>query len=58
MLPKELSAALNNLPLDSRLTGAGCFVFTAQKQHISILDAIKDLFGVNQIKLKLVGAAE
>ena len=58
MLPKELSAALNNLPLDSRLTGAGCFVFTAQKQHISILGALKDLFGDNQIQLQLVRAAE
>jgi hypothetical protein len=47
MLPKELSAAINNLTLDSRLTRAGYFVFTAQKQHISILDALKDLFGGN-----------
>jgi hypothetical protein len=49
MLPKELSAAIHNLPFDSRLTGAGYFVFTAQKQHVSILDATKDLFGGNQI---------
>ncbi len=27
------------------------FVSTAQKQHISILDALKDLFGDNQIQL-------
>jgi hypothetical protein len=58
MLPKELRAAIHNLPLESRLTGAGYFVFTAQKQHISILDALKDLFGVNQIQMQLVGAAE
>ena len=43
---------------ESRLTGAGCFVFTAQKQHISILGALKDLFGDNQIQLQLVRAAE
>jgi hypothetical protein len=58
MLPKELSAATNNLTLDSRLTRAGCFVFNGQKQHVSILDALKDLFGDNQIHLQLVGAAE
>jgi transposase len=34
------------------------FVSTAQKQHVSILDALKDLFGDNQIHLQLVGAAE
>ena len=58
MLPKELSAAIHNLTLGSRLTGAGCFVFNGQKQHVSILDALKDLFGVNQIQMQLVGAAE
>ncbi len=58
MLPKELSAAINNLTLGSRLTGAGYFVFTAQKQHISILDALKDLFGINQIQMQLVGVVE
>ena len=58
MLPKELSAALNNLPLGSRLTGARCFVFNGQKQHVSILEALKDLFGINQIQMQLVGAAE
>jgi transposase len=34
------------------------FVSTAQKQHVGILGALKDLFGVNQVELKLVGAAE
>jgi hypothetical protein len=58
MLPKELRAALNNLTLDSRLTGAGCFVFNGQKQHVSMLDALKDLFGVNQIQMQLVGVVE
>jgi hypothetical protein len=36
-------------------TGARYFVSTAQKQQISILDALKDLFGDNQIRM--VGAA-
>ena len=34
------------------------FVSTAQKQHISILDALKDILGHNQIQLQLVGATE
>ena len=37
-------------------TGARYFVSTAQKQQISILDALKDLFGDNQIRMQLVGA--
>ena len=40
------------------LTRTRSFVSTAQKQHFSILDALKDLFGDNQIHLQLVGAAE